>query len=166
MTLWFPACNSGALTVQKTICQWISPTFEQVNTTRLLILCLPAHTTWREHSHDWETQVKTVITSLVSIYLDNTNAISLKQNIMANLGSTEVSGNAAPGFNRATFYPSFTQSSWFIPVFHPLTESRGSWMKEYSPLFLFSVWHIYSRQAAVRTVRNRVTDVLSALFLS
>lgn len=122
-----------------------------MNTTRLLILHLPTHKTWREHSHDWETQAKTVITSLASIYLDNSNAISPNQNIVGNLGSTEVSGNVTFSFNKARFLPIF----YTTQLFHTQssTYSQNPDGPEWKKIHLFpwhpNVWHIYSRQAAV-----------------
>lgn len=165
--LWFPARNSGALMCRRPYACELHPLSTQVNATRPLILHLPTHTTWREHSYGWETQAKPVITSLDSIYLDNENAISPNQNIVNNLDSTEVGGNVTFSFNRARFLPIFSQSSCFIPSLPPTQNPDDP---EWKKIHLFSwhpsVWNIYSRQAAVHTKWKVVTDALSAPFFS
>lgn len=166
--LWFPACNSGALTEQKTTCLWILPTFNTSEHHQTSDLTHSYPHNMERALNGSDTQAETVITSFASISLDNANAISPNKNIVHYLGSTEVSGNVTLSSNRARFLPIF----YTIKLFHTQssTHSQNPDGPELKKIHLFSwhpnVWNIYSRQAAVHRVRNRATDALSAPFFS
>ena len=101
-------------------------------------LSLPTNTTWREHSHNKETQPKPIITSLASIYMDNANAFSPIRNIVGNLGLTD-QWKCYPWFQQGQVFTHLTQSSCFIPSLLPTRRIQmvlNTTGKENSPLSL------------------------------